>query len=323
MKIRSKWKRRRKRWLDSRIKKLVSKRKKRKHLQKEHKICIIPPKYFSLTDNTEETMSFIMTLIEKIDKGVNGSHFFIDSSKVEVVTVDALIYLLATIQNNHAFNVRKIICTGNYPKNKEARKIYLASGFNAYVRSRIKSLPRSNEKIEIKSGIQSDTDIAKQCCIFTRKTKIQTKSLYTVLIELMSNTFHHAYDNTFLIRKQWYIYAERREDYTHFIFIDTGRGIASTVRKNFPEKIRQIFGNFIKNVGNDAELIQSAFHGEFRTATKQGYRGNGLVTVKKIMSKAPFENFEVISGHGRYSVSDVIENYSKKIYGTLFTFDVR
>lgn len=324
MRKRSKWKRRRKIWLDCKNKKLINKNRRKKHSRKKHIELLILPEYFSLTNNTEETMSFIMKLSQKINKAVCGSHIFIDSHKVKLVTVEALIYLIASIQNNLLCSRKKILCTGNYPKDKEARKIYLESGFNDYVRSRVKSLPHPNEKMEIKSGLQNIPTIAKQCCIFTRKTRTQTQVLYTILIELMSNAFHHAYNHNreTLNNNRWYVYAEHADDCTRFIFVDTGLGIAKTVRKNFPEKIQQIFGELIGST-NDAQLIQSTFNGDFRTKTNQENRGNGLATIKNFMSNPPFSNFEVISGHGKYSISGKATNYHNKIYGTLFTFEIR
>ena len=323
---RSKRKYRRKLWLDHRSRKLTNKNKKRrkKRSRKKHYTLLTLPEYFSLTGNTEITMNFIINLYKKIDKAGRGSHIFIDSHNVKIVTVEALIYLIASIQNNHTCSAKKIICTGNYPKDKEAKKIYLNSGFNDYVRSRIKSLPHSNEKMEIKSGSNTVPEIAQQCCIFTHNKQAQTKNLYTTIIELMSNTFHHAYNGNYWTEKKlWYIYAEREDDRIRFIFVDTGDGIAKTVRKNFAEKIKLLFGDITGLTINDAQLIQSAFNGDFRTATKQENRGNGLVTIKECMSNPPFENFEVISGHGRYSIAGKATNYSNKIYGTLFTFELR
>ena len=255
MKKKSKWKRRRKKWLDYRSQKLSRRKRRKKHSREKRQTLLMLPEHFSLTENTEETMCFIMNLYKTIDKAGRGSHIFIDSRNVKNVTVEALIYLIASIQNNHACSAKKIICTGNYPKEKEARKIYLDSGFNDYVRSRIKSLPHSNEKMEIKSGLQTIPLIAKQCCIFTRKTKEQTKNLYTTFIELMSNAFLHAYNQEILVNNRWYVYAERRDNCTHFIFVDTGPGIAKTVRKNFPEKIQQLFGDITGFAINDDSLF--------------------------------------------------------------------
>ena len=321
----SKRKYRRKLWLDHRSRKLINKNKKRrkKRSRQKHQTLLPLPEHFSLTGNTEVTMGFLMKLSKTIDKAGRGSHIFIDSRNVKIVTVEALIYLIASIQNNHACAVKKITCRGNYPRDKEAKKIYLTSGFNNYVRSKIKSHTHSNKKMQIKSGLKTEPAIARQCCIFTHKTRVQTKSLYKTFIELMSNAFHHAYDSKVWIKKKWYIYAENEDDRIRFIFVDTGHGIAKTVRKNFPEKLQQLFGDITALTLNDAQLIQSAFNGDFRTSTKQENRGNGLVTIKDCMSNPPFEKFEVISGHGRYSIAGKATNYSNKIYGTLFTFELR
>ena len=338
MKRRSKWKLRRKRWLDRKSQKLARRKRKKIHALKRGitdknglDITLTPPEIFSFTHNTEETMKFFMELTDKINKGQHGTSIFIDSGKVKTVSVDALIYLIATIQNNYMCLIKRIACTGNYPENEDARKIYYFSGFNSYVKSKVKALPHPKENVKITDGLRNNPDVAKQCCIFVidklKKTRVQTRPLQTTLIELMSNAFHHAYDKRNLLDlSRWYIYAELTNNYIHFIFVDTGLGIATTVRKNFPEKIQQLLSEIFSLGLNDAQLIASAFNGDFRTATNEKNRGNGLTTVREVMQREPFENFEVISGHGRYSIINSkisAINYNHKIYGTLFTFNVR
>lgn len=121
------------------------------------------------------------------------------------------------------------------------------------------------------------------------------------------------------------MYAEHIGKCVRFVFVDTGAGIARTVRRNFGEIIRGLFGTV-----KDGDLLMSTFKGDFRTSTQQPNRGNGLQTVKMKVQKGPFTKFDVISGHGKCSIdaSDCNQdslmsvNYEETIYGTLYTFEV-
>ena len=298
---------------------------------KPSEIHLQVPSVFSLTVNTEETMFFFMNLMRKIKERKNGSCFFIDSENVKEVTVDALIYLITIMQNDRINLPMRYQYRGNFPLNESARKIYEESGFTNYVHSQIRLLPPNTEKMRIISGFKNDSDVSKQFCEFVmeklNKSRIEIKTLQVILIELMSNVYHHAYKKKDeLIAKKWYMYAEHIDNYVRFVFADTGMGIAETVRKNFEENIKRWFAIGVE----DGVLLKSAFSGDFRTQTGQPHRGNGLSTVRECVLKGPFFNFEVISGKGKCIISkeqdnpDKLEicNYKGTIYGTLYTFDI-
>ena len=346
--MKSKWNKKRRKWIVQRCRRGNEKRHVRKqsslcpvsdsnaskYVDKERKRVVLkPPSFFSLTDNTEETMEFFSVFGAQIDKKRNGVHFFIDSSEVENVTVDALIYLIAILQNDVVNTHRGFVFSGNYPNNKDALRVYSESGFNDYVVSKFKELPRSNNRMSITSGTQNDPLIAKGLSDFViaslGKTRKEIQPIQKVLIELMSNVFHHAYEmneKTSFMAKKWYMYAEHVDDYVRCVFVDTGFGIAKTARKNFGEKLRMMFNIKI----NDSIIIESTFNGVFRSATNEKFRGNGLASVRNSVRNDIFKSFEVISGKGRCiipkdGIHDKIEtiNYEGRLYGTLFQFIVR
>ena len=345
----SRWRRKRKRWLDrhcrvervNRIRRYQSGNRSESENESPYVIktqneksppyvWIIPPKNFSLISNTEETMRFFMHFAKELEKKESGKVFFVDSSEVELVTADALIYVIAILENEQLNKLMKYSFSGNYPVNEEAKKIYAESGFNDYVNSKMKRLPRSTEKMCITSGTRNQSTIARDLCDFLIRTlgknRIQIKPMQKILIELMSNVYYHAYEKNTFMAKKWYLYAEHIDNKVNCIFVDTGKGIAKTVRKNFKEKIERLFGVGTK----DSELIESAFEGEFRTQTGEDYRGNGLSSVKRNAGNILFEGFEVVSGHGRCVYPNDLENENRKainyptmLYGTLYTFTIR
>lgn len=339
---RSRWNWKTKNWKDNnsrRISKQKSKIRRNLHRHRAYELSVSReydtfvvdvPRNFSLIDNTEETMAFFMGFIELIQKGKYKTKFYINSHDVENVTVDALIYLIAILQND-CVNIRmQYSYSGNFPLNAKAKKVYQESGFTSYVEAKIKELPRNTDKMKIVCGTKNNAEVSKQFCEFVtsklEKQRCEVMSLYVVFIELMSNVYHHAYGNNDFMARQWYIYAEHVDNHIQFVFVDTGMGIAKTVRKNFGEVIQGMLG-----IGaHDGDLLRSTFNGDFRTQTSEKYRGNGLATVKQKVTEGTFRNFRVISGRGRCEIGSQLdkaegtvtsENYKNGIYGTLYAFD--
>ncbi|ASN67515.1 hypothetical protein 10S2_7 [uncultured Caudovirales phage] len=286
------------------------------------------PRSFSFIDSPSDTIDFFNDLVLEIKQKHYKKIFFINSFDVESVTVDALIYLIAIMQNIKINLEMQYTFKGNLPHNEYASITYKESGFMAYVESKIKRLPDSTNKMKITSGSRNDPQIASQMCKFVmdklNKKITDTLSLHKILIELMSNVYHHAYNNTDINKKIWYIYAEFVDDCIRFVFVDTGAGIASTVRKNFFEKLGRLTGTSY----SDGDLIYSTLKGDFRTETKKVHRGNGLSGVKDLAKTGLFRNFTVISGSGSCAISNdenkelIKANYNNSIYGTIFIFDV-
>ena len=347
----SRWNQKRKRWLDYHAR-LGNKRKKKNRQihgisssksfslgasttritshDKKPIVIQTPPRNFSLIDNPEETMSFFMDFKNEIDRNQYGTQFFVDSKNVESVTVDALIYLIAILQNDKHNNFLNFSFAGNYPENEAAKKIYTECGFTDYVHSNMKSLPESNDRIRIICGVDNSPESAREICDFVMETLGKLRKdilpIQKVLVELMSNVYHHAYEKNSFMAKRWYMYAEHSGDFVRCIFVDTGYGIAKTARKNFGEKFRTFFGMRV----DDSRIIESVFNGDFRTATNLRYRGNGLLAVRENVGYDIFKGFEVFSGRGRCIIpkddnpDEILSHrYENTLYGTLYQFVVR
>ncbi len=342
----SKWKQKRKTWFDHHSRLGNRKKPKRHHSKRDtspglsttrirndnNELIVIlkPPTHFSLTNNPEETMNFFSDFAKEINRKEHGTRFFVDSREVESATVDALIYLIAILQNDTVNHYMHYSFSGNYPLNKEANRVYAESGFNDYVVSKMRELPQSNDKMRIICGEDNSPLAAKELSDFVIKNLTKTRKdiqpIQKVLIELMSNVYHHAYEKNSFMAKKWYMYAEHIDDCVRCVFVDTGYGIAKTARKNFSEKIKLAFGIRVE----DAKIIQSIFNGDFRTATNEHHRGNGLSAVRENVMASIFESFEVISGRGRCIIPKgenagliFSESFNKMLYGTLYQFVIR
>lgn len=281
------------------------------------------PKNFSFIDNLQETSEMFHNFLEAIVNGTHRKRFFIDSSEVENVTVDVVLYIIAIIRNIKVNRIRQYAFVGNLPKNEDAAKVYNESGLYKYVQSKKQDLPKNNTKMQIASGKNTDGILASEMCKFVMEklsvTKNQTQYLYKTIIEMMSNAVHHAYTNSReeMMYPCWYMYAEHSDNKVRLIFLDTGLGIATTVKKKFP---------FEQPIRKDASLIESAFLGEFRTETRKDHRGLGLPALKEYAEMKYFKNFLVLSGRGGYKYEEN-GTFSKidipyKIYGTIYVIDL-
>lgn len=295
------------------------------YLTSQQSIKIVPTN-FSLIENPVETINFFNNIIDEIKQKKYKNIFYIDSLNVEYLTVDALIYLIAIMQNIQINYDMLYTFKGNLPQNKSAAFIYQNSGFMSYVSSKTKKLPQSTNNMQIISGSSNSPTITKALCQFImdklNKERRDILPVQKILIELMSNVYHHAYNNDNIMRKHWYLYAEYINNHVRCIFLDTGASIPKTVKKNHFEKLQRFLGTN----ASDADLIYSTLQGDFRTQTGESHRGNGLSGVRELAELQLFKNFNVISGRGHcyFNAQKELQknNYENKIYGTIYIFDI-
>lgn len=290
----------------------------------------VTPQVFSLIENADETIEYFNKLSQGISEKIPRIQFLIDSSGVKFVTVDALIYLIAIMENMKLSRVMQYSFSGNWPQDKVAETVYKDSGFVDYVKVKEKAFLANKSKVRIRSGINNDPRIAQEISDFViSELNVRVKDIIfiqKILGELMSNAFYHAYDDkTKEMYSKWYLYAEHVEDKIRIIFADTGRGIAGTVRRKKSEKVREfIFGL------KDEDLLYHAFQpGNFiRTETKESHRGNGLPGIRDVVEKSPISSFWVFSGRGGLCMDGVIgekqltkHGYLHRMYGTMVVFE--
>lgn len=331
---------RQKKWQIARSKKEIRYRKRRNKLKnKEHikvkkkkasilnEEKIVAPKILSVFSNPKETLGFFKEVNLKIKRARVAGKLFFDLSCIEDVTVDAIMYLIAIIKNFKRINALRITCGGNLPKNDIAKERFENCGFYKYVNPQY-SIKKSicADHINIESGIKADPKLASEICVFVHNHSslkiINTKSLYTMMMELMTNTKQHAYNKNTYLNANWYIFVEDYPEYLQFVFLDTGDGIPNTVkRKNFFENIKGMFDL------DDAFFISSALKGEFRSETNLGYRGKGLPEIYNRVKSEYILDFSVISGRGKCDVTKdgeiINSNLEENFLGTMLCWKLR
>lgn len=325
-----------KRWLERRAIKIKNKwySKKKQYclklylekgdaINEQHEYLADIPEIFSFKNNPEETIVFLNKLIKRIEKKILRQKFFINAYKVKEVTTEALIYIIAVIYNIKANRPLQYSFRGNLPLARKPKEVFEKSGYLNFFRIRRLMMPDCVEYVQIKSGKDVDTNMAAEICDFVNNKlgtdNSFTKILYSTLIELMSNTAKHAYNEHNKMARCWYIYAICDDDKVSISFVDTGDGIPKTVKRKFLEKVSLAV--------TDSDLIYSAFTEKGRSETGLPNRGRGLPQINKYVGEQKLKDFFIVSGAGgcRYNkASGFLEksNYCEAIFGTIFQFSI-
>ena len=289
---------------------------------------LIAPRILNVIENCEETLKFFADAEETIKKCKLNDKIYFNLKNIEIISVDAIMYLIAMICNYRRIRALRIVCEGNFPQNDKAKEVIEKSGFYRFV-STGKSYKnvKTDKTIQITSGKEADPQTASKVCDFIASslpcTLIATKKLYAMIIELMTNTKQHAYNNTEKVMDdKWYFFAENIETgKVKFVFLDTGVGIPKTVKKKFWESISSAFRN------DDAKLIAAALSNEYnRSETKKLYRGKGLPGIYDNSVTRYISDLIIVSGQGmcvvdKYGVIST-RRITSKLLGTMFCWTI-
>lgn len=318
----------------------------------EHRKEIIFPEYFSISENTDETLIFFRDLQESI---VNGKKVYLYSQNINKLTLDALLYVMKIFDYCKISNISSNV-KGNVPERKEIKKLFHESGFLSYIDKSF-PMPKKNKHIlKIMSGTNVDQETAKQVIKFSLKhlsqeQSLKSKNIYRILIEMMNNTVDHAYHSPDLLSQEslfsealmswgdlspldksemeqkiskWYLitWYDKEEDKIKLAFLDGGLGIPTTIKKNYKDKVREILGKMTQSNRSDCKLIFSALSGDFRTRTHQGHRGKGLPTIYKSAKEENVKNLKIFSNYGAVDCTLSRQlTLDKRFDGTLFTWN--
>ena len=291
---------------------------------KDNGVIVKAPVVCDIINNTAVALQFFDSVNKRIRSAKLDGCIYFDFFSTESISVDFIMYLIAIIKNTKRLAALRIVCEGNFPKNQDARKVFEMSGFYNYVSS---SKPVSNsfdenKRVSITRGDLADPQLVGSICDFvhtaTGTGRLDTKRLFRLLIEMMTNVAQHAYKDLTRMSSSWYIFVSDTPDGVRFVFLDTGLGIPQTIRMNWIEKITSLFDK------SDAHFIASALKGDFRTETESFHRGKGLPEIYSCAQDGQFKRFNVVSGRGLCEVLDNGDVDERKLAsalnGTLYSW---
>lgn len=295
---------------------------------KDNEIIETIPEVFSIYSNPDEVVPFFNRIIDLIRTGRHGMDTMrFDFSKVKSITVDAIMYLLAVICNlkRHYYAISHFC--GDIPNEEKPRRVLHNSGFLKYVQcpQRLPEAMESNTYICADKNINPKStkalcDFVQSCTGCGRK---HTNFLYPLISELGYNVFDHAY-NDITIRNifnaNWFSYAEQLDTGGfRFVFLDTGAGIYSTMKRDWKERIISL--------KTQSAVIEGALRGDFRTSTDLPHRGKGLPSVKAQADVGNIENLTIITNRaycsfGGRDSSDIKKRELKEsLRGTIYYWE--
>ncbi|MDX9697625.1 MAG: hypothetical protein RBT49_17670 [Bacteroidales bacterium] len=302
------------------------------------------PENLSICGNSGPTIGYFQKYIRHLKN--NKANFydtlFFDVSNIKTLTIDALMYLLAIIKNfdykikyfkkskkeqskypkYSELKIKKI--SGNLPNDPSIRTKFLMSGFLNYVSIPDKPVEKAFDNVQIREGSLIDTSVAREITTFVidafEDDRRNTKYIYNMLIELMSNTNNHAYEKEKQFINHWFIFArfDKNDEKIAITFLDTGEGIPRTVKKKLSEKV----------VYTDSQLIQASFDDSFnRSTTKFTHRGKGLPRIYDYCVKKRIDSITVISQKGKVVLmsngENKIYNLFRPLTGTIYYWEIK
>jgi hypothetical protein len=280
------------------------------------------PSVFSIVNNPDEAMRFFANL--ELYSGRYNIN--LDLSKVGTLTTDAIAALIATL---HRLDVS---VRGNLPRNADAERMLLDSGFFDYVSS-TQLLPKVKRgSIEQQRSKMVEPGVAADLVHFGTKgiggASQKCTAAYSTLIECMANTRNHASgrnDNKNMREgrrppETWWatVYADAGRGKICFTFVDTGVGIFRSVCLSTVRKIYNLFGG-----RDDADILRDMLEGRVPSSTNLSYRGKGLPSMNRLALQNRLSSLVIVANDVYGNVSSRrFERLRASFHGTLVYWEI-
>jgi hypothetical protein len=283
------------------------------------------PINFSLRENTALVLQYFDEIYKKIR---HGNPVLINVADIKNITIDSLLYLIALSKRLESDAISYSI-TGNAPNDYKCSNLLKDSGFLKYWNGTIDTI-QSTDSFKITDGQCVEPRIAADVCKFVHDklniSKLETKNLFIVLIELMNNTKLHAYTGMNGTLKNWYIFAryDESQNFIEFAFLDTGYGIPHTINKNLKEKFNDWASKLGLKKTKNSDYIKSALDGAYASGkiisqTKLKHHGKGLPKIFNIYKNNMISDLYILSGHGGFD-NGILSDYKNLFKGTFFSW---
>lgn len=293
------------------------KEKRRHDLLFKNYHTINAPENFSLIENCESVIEFLIKLKISFQK---KEKVFVRLKDVKNINYGAIVVLLSIMVK---FKANNINFNGDFPEDRLSNERLIQSGFfdNLYKRFEAKDSYYIAGKNSINTHALKNVDSSLSARLIREATKSiwggarRCQGAQRTLIELMQNTNNHAVIGK-EGEKHWWLSVNHieNEDKVSFSFIDYGVGVFKSLEEKKPgKKFYQWKDKIIRwfNYKNNAELLKLIMDGEFhRIVTSRHYRGKGLPGIKDALKRKQISNLYIIT-------NDVFGNISQDDYKPL------
>jgi hypothetical protein len=143
-----------------------------------------------------------------------------------------------------------------------------------------------------------------------------------MILELMNNTKHHAYDDGKHFHN-WYLYVRfiRGTNTMQFLFFDNGSGIPATIQKTKMEMLQEWVSMGGNLFFNNCLAIEAALAGAFRSRTGLAYRNKGLPMIRELAELKYIQNMHIVSNFANFRI-DSHQEMKVALSGTLFYWEM-
>lgn len=293
-------------------------------------VKIHAPSRLSFIDNSNEVVEFIDKLKRQYDL---KNKVFVVLKNVEQITYDAIVVLLSIMVK---FKSSKIAFNGDFPDNKEARKILDESKFLKYLFQHFSESDRY--RLGQKSSIHThafkdvDSELGSELIREASKTvwgeERRCQGVQRTLIELMLNTNNHA-DDSKKGEKHWWlsVHHDTKNKKVSFAFIDFGVGVFTSLNnKRSSSKFYGALERLQEKVkyGSNAELLRLILDGTLhKTATNKPYHGKGLPGINMALDRNQISNLNIVTNNVHANAeTDTFRTISKSFSGTFVYWEL-
>ena len=294
------------------------------------------PTIFSFLRDINKTIGFFELLNHTHNSTKKPKHF-IDMKDVEDLTMETVLYLLSIIniwkKKRHKFKLQI-----QAPNNEELKSLLSKSGLHKYLKGDADGVFEENIYPMCDGGLEtidnSNTISTNERCIsiseystkmLSSNGEVDSKSLQrkvfyqtNAIAEMIRNTDDHAYNKTpseLMPLRNWYFFAAKVKDGISCYFLDNGKGIISTTKKDIIDRVFLGLKNF------EPKLLKEVMNGKFRSRTKKPYRNKGLPEIKEFFENPFIRIATIITNNTIYRNDNgtiTYEKINKEFKGTLY-----
>lgn len=292
---------------------------------------VYAPRNCCFLSNTEEVVAFV----NRLEKRLSGrGATFVVLKGVETFDYGAIAILLSVM---FMFRVMRISFNGDFPKDLEAKRLIIESGFFDHINRPIdEKVPYSeNKDNQVVTHMDRNVDpelslpLMQAASITIWGEKRVDGGMHSVLMELMQNTNNHASSEAVSGEKHWWLSVnhDKEKKVVRFSFVDHGVGIlASLDRKPAGSKWYGLIdgAKSVLGIRSNDEFLREIMAGHIHeTVTKKKYRGKGLPNIKRMIDFNRIGKLHVISNNVYANIQD--EQYrllSCDFKGTFFYWEM-
>ena len=277
------------------------------------------PPVFSFKEDKESVLKFLNEAFDyykALRSKIQEKRYNYDLTGVTSIDITAICLLLSLINK---INANGIGSRGNTPSNDEAREIMLNSGFFDIMQSAFKPLKtkKYNNQLYIVGSKRVDNkrigQSVKEAVGYLTGTERHFQPIYTMLIEICSNSVEHA--NKKEKDKNWVVSVSYEPDRVNFIVVDTGEGILRTIHRKFPEW-------FIDTIfREDGKVLEDLLNKEYQSRTQEINRHKGLPKIKENFEAGFVDDMKILTNNVWYDMaSKTYEKTKNEYFGVLYSW---